>query len=125
MARSTPGSSSWAARSTSGTACTSASSEEQMTILVTGGTGFLGSHVAEQLAQQGRKARALVRSTSDTRFLQSLSNVELVQGSVEDRASVLAAAEGVTGVVHAAGLVKARSAADFMRTNAEIGRASC
>jgi 2-alkyl-3-oxoalkanoate reductase len=89
-----------------------------MTILVTGGTGFLGSHVAEQLAQQGRKVRALVRSTSDTRFLQSLPNVELVQGSVEDRASVLAAAEGVTGVVHAAGLVKARSAADFMRTNA-------
>jgi nucleoside-diphosphate-sugar epimerase len=89
-----------------------------MTVLVTGATGFLGSHVAEQLAQQGQTVRALVRSSSDTRFLKSLSGVELVQGSVEDRASVLAAATGVTGIVHAAGLVKAKTAADFMRTNA-------
>jgi 2-alkyl-3-oxoalkanoate reductase len=89
-----------------------------MTILVTGATGFLGSHVAEQLSQQGRNVRALVRSSSDTRFLQGLPGVELVQGSVEDRASVVAAAQGVTGVVHVAGLVKAKSAADFMRTNA-------
>jgi putative NADH-flavin reductase len=114
-------SSSWAARSTSATASTSESSERngqtKMTILVTGATGFLGSHVAEQLAQQGERVRALVRSTSDTRFLKSLSGVELVHGSVEDRKSVLAAAEGVTGIVHAAGLVKAKSAEDFMRTN--------
>jgi nucleoside-diphosphate-sugar epimerase len=89
-----------------------------MTILVTGATGFLGSHVAEQLARQGQKVRALVRSSSDTRFLQSLGSVEFAQGSVEDRESVLAAAEGVTGIVHAAGLVKAKSASDFMRTNA-------
>jgi nucleoside-diphosphate-sugar epimerase len=88
-----------------------------MTILVTGATGFLGSHVAEQLSQQGRAVRALVRSSSDTRFLKSLAGVELVQGSVEDRDSVVAAARGVTGIVHAAGLVKAKTAADFMRTN--------
>lgn len=89
-----------------------------MTVLVTGATGFLGSHVAEQLSQAGRSVRALVRSSSDTRFLKSLAGVELVQGSVEDRASVLAAAQGVTGIVHVAGLVKAKSTDDFMRTNA-------
>jgi len=88
-----------------------------MTTLVTGATGFLGSHVAERLSEAGRPVRALVRSTSDTRFLRTLRGVELVEGSVEDREAVLSAARGVTGIVHAAGLVKAKSADDFMRTN--------
>jgi nucleoside-diphosphate-sugar epimerase len=88
-----------------------------MTVLVTGGTGFLGSHVVEQLARAGRPVRALVRKTSDTRFLKSLAGVELCEGSVEDAASVRDAARGVSYVVHAAGLVKARSSDEFMRTN--------
>ena len=87
-------------------------------ILVTGGSGFLGSHVVEQLARSGRPVRALVRTTSNTSFLRSLPNVELWDGSIDQRASVLAAARGVTGIVHAAGLVKARSAEEFMRVNA-------
>src|SRR5258706_4498879 len=89
-----------------------------MTVLVTGGSGFLGSHIVEQLAARGRRVRALVRATSDTKFLRSLSNVELADGSVEDAKSVGAAMQGVTHVVHAAGLVKARSPEEFMRVNA-------
>jgi nucleoside-diphosphate-sugar epimerase len=88
-----------------------------MTVLVTGGTGFLGSHVVEQLVRARRPVRALVRKTSDTRFLRSLANVELCEGSVEDAASVKAAARGVAGIVHAAGLVKARNSEEFLRTN--------
>jgi nucleoside-diphosphate-sugar epimerase len=90
-----------------------------MTILVTGASGFLGSHVAEQLSQRGQKVRALVRKSSNTKFLQGLPNVELAYGSVEDRASVLAAGEGITGIVHAAGLVKARGPAEFHKINTE------
>ena len=90
-----------------------------MTVLLTGGTGFLGSHVAEQLSRAGRPVRALVRKTSDTSFLEKLSGVELVEGAVDDAASMLAAAEGVTAIVHAAGLVKARSADEFFRVNAQ------
>ena len=89
-----------------------------MTILLTGGSGFLGSHIAEELNRQERHVRALVRSTSDTSFLSTLENVELFEGSVQDRGSLLAAAEGVEAIVHAAGLVKARSAEEFHEVNA-------
>lgn len=90
-----------------------------MTVLLTGGTGFLGSHVAERLSRAGRPVRALVRKTSDTKFLKGLSGVELVEGAVDDRESFLAAAEGATAIVHVAGLVKARNAEEFFRVNTE------
>jgi nucleoside-diphosphate-sugar epimerase len=89
-----------------------------MTILVTGGSGFLGSHIIEQLSQSGRAVRALVRRSSDTKFLRTLSNVELFDGAIDDRDSLARAVEGVVAVVHSAGLVKARSLDEFMRVNA-------
>ncbi|MCC6213785.1 MAG: NAD-dependent epimerase/dehydratase family protein [Polyangiaceae bacterium] len=88
-----------------------------MTVLVTGGSGFLGSHIVEQLSRAGRPVRALVRKTSDTRFLRSLPGVELAEGAVEDRDSFVRAAAGVTAIVHSAGLVKARSPEEFDRVN--------
>jgi len=89
-----------------------------MTILLTGGSGFLGSHVAERLSKTGRKVRALVRKTSDTKFLKSLENVELAEGAVDDRASVLEATDdSIEAVIHVAGLVKARNADEFSRVN--------
>jgi nucleoside-diphosphate-sugar epimerase len=89
-----------------------------MTILVTGGSGFLGSHIIEQLSQAGRPVRALVRRSSDTKFLRTLSNVELFDGAIDDRASLERAVSGVEAVVHSAGLVKARNLDEFMRVNA-------
>ena len=90
-----------------------------MRILLTGASGFLGSHIAEQLDQQGADVRALVRPTSDTRFLEGLERVTLVAGALSDKDSLLAAVEGVDGIIHAAGLVKARRPADFHRTNGQ------
>jgi len=89
-----------------------------MTTLLTGGSGFLGSHIAEQLSRAGRKVRALVRKSSDTAFLRSLPNVELAEGAVDDLDSLVRAAQGVESIVHAAGLVKARNEREFMDTNA-------
>ena len=90
-----------------------------MRILLTGASGFLGSHIAELLDQQGADVRALVRPTSDKRLLEGLERVTLVFGAVGDKSSLLAATEGVDGIIHAAGLVKARAPADFHRTNAQ------
>jgi 2-alkyl-3-oxoalkanoate reductase len=88
-----------------------------MRVLVTGASGFLGSHVAEQLSEQGHSVIALVRSTSNTRFLSSLRGLDLVTGAVEDAASVREAMQGVDAVVHSAGLVKARSEDEFFAIN--------
>jgi 2-alkyl-3-oxoalkanoate reductase len=89
-----------------------------MPILVTGATGFLGSHVAEQLAHSGQECVALVRKSSDTSFLKTLPGVRFAVGSVEDRDSVRRAMEGVDAVIHVAGLVKAKSDTEFRRVNA-------
>ncbi len=88
-----------------------------MPILLTGASGFLGSHIAEQLDHQGADVRALVRPTSDTRFLEKLAHVTLQSGTLSDKDSLLAVTEGVDGIIHAAGLVKARQPADFHETN--------
>jgi len=75
-----------------------------MVSLVTGATGFVGSHVAERLVASGAPVRALVRTTSDVRHLRGLG-VELVQGSLEDAASLDRACRDVGVVYHNAALV--------------------
>ena len=88
-----------------------------MRVLVTGGSGFLGSYVAEGLAALGHTVRALVRPRSDKKILERLANVEFAPGAIEDRASLDVAVRGVDAVIHVAGLVKARSAAEFFAVN--------
>lgn len=87
-----------------------------MRVLVTGGSGFLGSHVAELLHGQGHEVSCLVRKSSDTTFLRSLG-VKLVEGAVDDASTLPAAVEGAEAIVHCAGLVKARTMADFDRVH--------
>ena len=76
-----------------------------MKALVTGGTGFLGSHIAERLVRRGDLVRALVRPTSDTSFLESLGAVEFVRGDVTDEVSLRPALSGVDVAYHAAAMV--------------------
>jgi nucleoside-diphosphate-sugar epimerase len=90
-----------------------------MRVLLTGGSGFVGSYVAEQLDRLGHAVRALVRPRSDSKFLKTLKNIELAPGAIEDRASLDAAVRGVDAVVHVAGLVKARRPEDFFQVNTE------
>ncbi|MFH0982387.1 MAG: NAD-dependent epimerase/dehydratase family protein [Planctomycetota bacterium] len=72
--------------------------------LVTGATGLLGSHIAEQLRQRGRRVRALVRPSSDRSFLASIG-CESVYGDVTDPASLVEACRGAEVVYHAAARV--------------------
>jgi nucleoside-diphosphate-sugar epimerase len=89
-----------------------------MRVLVTGGSGFLGSWVCELLSKRGDvEVRALVRRTSKTTHLKTLPRVELAMGSVEDSSSVDSAMRDVDAVVHCAGLVKARSEDELTTVN--------
>jgi len=90
-----------------------------MRVLLTGGSGFLGSFTAEQLAADGHIVRALVRPRSDKRVLEKLPRVEFAPGAIEDRASLTPAVDGVDAVVHVAGIVKARRPEDFFQVNTQ------
>jgi dihydroflavonol-4-reductase len=68
---------------------------------VTGATGFLGSHVARVLAEQGAQLRLLVRPTSDLRNIADL-NAERVQGDLREPASIEKALAGCDVLFHVA-----------------------
>jgi dihydroflavonol-4-reductase len=88
-------------------------------VLVTGATGFLGHNLVTQLVAGGYPVRALVRETSDTRYLRELA-VELCVGDVRDAATVNIAVDGCDYVVHAAGLFRLwGEVREFERTNVE------
>ena len=72
-----------------------------MLAFVTGATGFLGSHVAHVLAEQGAELRLLVRPTSDLRNIADL-NAERVTGDLRDAASIQKALAGCDVVFHVA-----------------------
>jgi uncharacterized protein YbjT (DUF2867 family) len=88
-----------------------------MTVLVIGGTGFVGPHVVHALRARELPVRALVRDPQRGSRLAAWG-VELVQGDVTDPVSVHAAMQGVDAVVHLVAIIKG-SRADFERVMAQ------
>ena len=89
-----------------------------MKILLTGASGFVGSHILDSLRGRGLATALLLRPTSNTRFIAShLSEVELRPGSIGDPESLRQAMAGITHVVHCAGATKARRLEEFYDTN--------
>ncbi len=75
-----------------------------MRVFLTGGTGLVGSHVAERLVREGHAVRALVRREGEARHLQSVG-AELVVGDITDPSTLAGAMRDCEGLVHSAAAV--------------------
>jgi dihydroflavonol-4-reductase len=84
--------------------------------LITGATGFIGSHLAELLVTKGHTVRCLVRKTSDIRWLKDIS-IEYVYGDLFDDDALKDAVTGVDYVYHSAGVTKAKKPEEYFRGN--------
>lgn len=85
-------------------------------VAVTGATGFVGPHLVRALARRGWTVRLLVRRWSPLPDLAGVQ-AELVLGDLADEKALGELVDGAEAVVHAAGLIKARTEADFMAVN--------
>jgi len=88
------------------------------TALVTGGHGFLGSHLVDLLLARGLRVRCLLRpDRPDSVFLGR--EVEVARGDLRRSEGLAAAVRGADLVFHVAGLVTARGPAEFRAVNVE------
>jgi nucleoside-diphosphate-sugar epimerase len=87
-----------------------------MKVLVTGATGFIGSHVADLLHQRGFQVRCSIRKTSSLKWLAD-KPYELIEASLSDKDSLIKAVEGVDYIIHVAGLTFARNYDEFLLGN--------
>jgi len=89
-----------------------------MRALVTGGQGFVGSHLCARLVAQGHRVRVLARPSSDLRNLDKI-DVELVRGDLTERSTLPSAVAGSDVIFHVAGALKGLYERDLFRVNAE------
>jgi dihydroflavonol-4-reductase len=86
------------------------------TVFLTGASGFVGTHVAEELLRRGCEVRCLVRPTARAEHLDRRGIVPIA-GSLESPDSYRHALDGCDTVLHVGGLVAARSNKELMRIN--------
>ena len=83
-------------------------------VAITGGTGFIGRRVVARLLDSGWRVRALVRRPEP--WL-AQAGAEVVDGALDDAASLGALVESAQAVVHCAGAISARSRSEFVQVN--------
>lgn len=89
-----------------------------MKLLITGASGFIGSHIAEEALRQGHEVWCAIRKTTSRKYLQDsrLNFIELNLSSTEQLKDALAP-HAFDVVIHAAGATKCLTKQDFYRTN--------
>lgn len=93
-----------------------------MQVLVTGATGFIGTHLVERLLESGIAVRAFVRDPSKAPSLRDRV-AELAVGCLEDVGSLVAAADNVAVVYHLAGRISGMTRESFQDVNTAGTRA--
>ncbi len=87
-------------------------------ILVTGGAGFVGSHLIPRLVETGEKVKCLDRSLARAET-EKASGVEWVLGNVTDRQSLEQAMSGVESVIHLVAILRESKGATFDGVNVQ------
>jgi nucleoside-diphosphate-sugar epimerase len=87
-----------------------------MRILITGATGFIGSHLAETLYAQGHQLQCLVRKSSNLVWIKHLP-IEYVYGDLFDASVLQSAVKDVDMVYHLAGMTKAKTKEEYIQGN--------
>jgi UDP-N-acetylglucosamine/UDP-N-acetyl-alpha-D-glucosaminouronate 4-epimerase len=94
------------------------------TYFITGGAGFIGSHIVDELVRRGEKVRVLDNFSTGKRENLSLAigrapdAVDVIQADIQDRGAVQRAMQGVDYALHQAALASvAQSVADPLQTN--------
>jgi nucleoside-diphosphate-sugar epimerase len=90
---------------------------EKMRALVTGSSGFVGSHLVEELVRQKYTVRVLLRGTAISPWLQGLP-LEHAQADFEDAQALAKALAGVDIIFHVGGVTKAVKAEGYIEGNA-------
>src|SRR5262245_15369343 len=95
-----------------------------MQFLVTGGAGFIGSHIVEELLHRNHPVRVLDNFSTGKRenlsFAANSPDLEIVDGDIRDPDAVVRAIDGVEGVFHEAALVAVPATIDRPGLSLEI-----
>lgn len=91
-------------------------------ILVTGGTGFIGTAVVRALHEAGFSARILTRHTSKGTALHLRYGAEVVEGNIYEPSEVARACEGAQGVIHLVGIIHQTFGDPFEKVHIEATR---
>jgi len=81
-------------------------------VALTGGTGFVGSHLVDTLCSAGLRPRVLVRNAANPRWIAEVE-AEWIEGSLEDLESLRRLVEGAGTVIHLAGVLRAGRESEF------------
>src|SRR5207342_402489 len=81
---------------------------ETMRLAVTGGTGFVGSHLLDSALAAGHSVAALARRDQEPR-----DSLDWISGSLEDRDALRRLVDGADAIIHVAGTISAPNAAAF------------
>src|SRR4051812_22605418 len=87
-------------------------------ILITGGTGYVGTRLVQELVRQGREVRLLVRDVAAARRVFP-TGVAFAQGNVTEPETLPAAMAGVDAVVHLVAIIRERGGRTFEKINYE------
>ncbi|MCX8069923.1 MAG: NAD(P)-dependent oxidoreductase [Thermodesulfovibrionales bacterium] len=91
-----------------------------MKALITGGTGFIGSHLVECLIKKGFEVTCLVRDKNNLKNLQGINPIRILQADCLNPTDLLKLDDNYDYIFHLAGLTKAPTKNDFFLANVRV-----